>query len=1016
MLLVTAALSLVGLFCASRLKMQYSPAVQEKSVTVSFSMAGASAIVVENEVTSRIEGVLSGLRSRSRIASVSRDGGGQVTVTFDKYADIAAVRMEVASAIRNLYPSLPGGVSYPSISLNSSGTRRRLALSFSVRGDRSPKEISSYISDYMLIPLSSIPGINRVGTYGGTEYAWKIIYDAEQLRAASISPSAVGSAVSAALRSDAVGIRTVDGDRYPVSLSVRGSQRLEDVPVARKEGRVVHLRDVAAVRYEQLPPSSFYRINGLNTITVNCYVEDDVNMLSVCSQLRSSLQSLEASFPQWLSASVEQDSSVYLRDELNKIYLRTLLCILILLVFVALSYRSWKIMLSVTLTIMANLLVAVCSYAVLDIGMHIYTLAGITVSIGIIIDTSIMMMDHYSRHADRSVFPSLVCAVLTTVAAVSVVFLLPDKEKANLTDFCAVIAVNLTVSLLVAYFFVPALSECIHPPVRSPRPLRWDAGYKRYILWGQRHRWLLLLVVVLSFGLPTCLIPSKPKDNQKLWKAVVSWEPYGDNKHKVDAWLGTSFALFHDALNRGNFYREPERTSLMISAGMPEGCTVVQLDGIMRQMENYLSQFDFIETYSTNVYSFDDGQIQVFFKPEAEKGPQPALLKADVISAAMNFGGATWSVYGVNDSFFNNNVMSSTKSSGITLSGYNYERLISYAEILIERMSENRRVSEPEIWGSGWRVSPKEEYRVSYDPYLMALGDITPTRYFRALQGQLYDEDVAYMNYGGERTRIILQSSAKDDYDLWNMRNVALRLDSTEVKLSGIGEVTKSLTGLPIRRVNQSYEVNVRYDFIGSYQLSSEAMKEYVAYMNDEVLPVGFHAQGQGGGWSDGEKKRYASLIALVLAIIFVICSAAFESLRRSLCVLLMIPFSFVGTFLVFGLSEMTFDKGGFAAFIMLGGLVVNAAIYLIYAHDRVRHTSPSDSAVDDYIRVFDVKVRPIALTLLSTVLGLLPFLSDGPEEVFWFDFAAGTISGLVFSFVAIVFLLPVFLLRRREG
>lgn len=1013
-ILVTVALSLVGLFSATRLKLQYTPAVKEKTVNVTFSMPGASAMVVENEVTSRIEAVLSTIRSRSRIVSQSSDGSGRVSVTFDKYADIASVRMEVASAIRNLYPQLPDGVSYPTVSLTSEGVKRKLAVSFCVRSDRSPREISSYIDDHMLIPLSSVPGVNDVMQYGGTSYSWNIVYDSDLLRSLGMSPSEIAAAVRDCIGDVSAGLVTVDGERFPVQVTKGGCGSLEDIPVCRKGDRIIFLRDVAKVRYEELPPTSYYRINGQNTVTVNCYVDPDTNLLSVCSDLRKTVSELAALSPQWMSVTVEQDSSEYLRDELGRIYFRTGLCILILLLFVLVVYRSWRMLGFVFLTIMANLLVAMGLYALLDIRMHIYTLAGITVSIGIIIDSSIMMTDHYARHRDRSVFPSLVCAVLTTVAAVSVVFLLPDEEKASLTDFCAVIAVNLSVSLLVAYFFIPAAFRGSAVLTREKKTPRWENAYRKYISWAAGHRWVLALVLVLSFGIPTCLIPDKPKEDQKFWKAVTEWEPYAQNRRTVDSWLGSSFALFYRALDRGNFYREPVRTSLMIHAGMPEGCTVNQLDEIVSRMENYLSQFDEIQTYTTSISSYDDASIQVFFKPEYEDGPFPTALKSDVITTAMNFGGATWRVTGVNDSYFNNNVVTNYKSNGISLTGYNYEALTLYASILMEKMSQYRRISEPELWGEGYRAAPKDEFVMSYDSYAMALAGVTPGQYFRALQSHLYDQGIGSVMYGGELTPIYLVSSDREKYDLWNMNNAALTVDSTEVKLPGIGKVRKIKAGIPIRRVNQSYEVNVRYDFIGSWQLSSECTRELVDYMNDEVLPVGFNAAAQGGWWNDDARKQYGGLILLVLAIIWVLCSIAFESLHKSLCVLLMIPLSFVGTFLVFGLSDLTFDKGGFAAFVMLGGLVVNAAIYLIYAFDRIRKSAPDASAADIYLLAFREKLRPIALTVISTILGLLPFLSDGPTEVFWFDFAAGTIGGLLFSFIALIFLLPPFLIGAR--
>ena len=134
----------------------------------------------------------------------------------------------------------------------------------------------------------------------------------------------------------------------------------------------------------------------------------------------------------------------------------------------------------------------------------------------------------------------------------------------------------------------------------------------------------------------------------------------------------------------------------------------------------------------------------------------------------------------------------------------------------------------------------------------------------------------------------------------------------------------------------------------------------------------------------------------------FVMLSMTFESLRLPLAVIFMVPISFIGVFLAFGLSDLAFDQGGFAAFVMLCGIVVNAGIYIVLTYKE-----------KGYLKAFSLKITPITLTIISTVLGLIPFLTDGPQEVFWFDFAIGTISGMVFSVIAVILVLPVFVVRK---
>ena len=144
-------------------------------------------------------------------------------------------------------------------------------------------------------------------------------------------------------------------------------------------------------------------------------------------------------------------------------------------------------------------------------------------------------------------------------------------------------------------------------------------------------------------------------------------------------------------------------------------------------------------------------------------------------------------------------------------------------------------------------------------------------------------------------------------------------------------------------------------------------------------------------------------------------CAVLFESLLLPLVIIFLIPLSFIGVFLVFGFSGWSFDQGGYASLIMLSGLVVNAGIYILHQYRGMQGAIGKKSAMQLYIRAFNHKIVPITLTVISTVLGLIPFLMDGPDEVFWFAFAIGTMSGLLFSLLALVLVLPVWVITGRK-
>ena len=1035
-LLIMAALTVIGAAMLPMLSIQYTPTTSQRGIGIYFSWPDASARLVEQHVTSRIEGALSTVSGNTGISSTSSKGSGNIWLSFAKGTDMTAARFEVATTIRNLYAKLPEGVSYPYISLAASGNRQESeTLVYTVKADLPSERIEEFVSAHVSTPLSQIEGVGKVSLSGVTPYEWVIRFDPKAAETAGITAADLASAFGAYFSNDIVGLTTLpgeDGTERTVVLRLRnrGTTDFGEIPIAKRNGRIYHLRDFASARWQEQRPTSYFRINGLNTITLAISCEAHTNMLRVAAAVKEEMARLQERFPPELSATLTYDATEYVSGELEKIYLRTLLCVAILLAFVFAVSRDLRYLAIIATTLAVNILVAAVFYNLLHLDIHIYTLAGITVSLGIIIDTSIIMVDHYSYYRDRRVFVSILGALLTTIGALGIVWLLPEEQRLNLVDFSLVIVINLAVSLFVALLFVPALLEKFplgrSMTVSSVRRRRFTVRvshlYGRFIAWGRRRRWIFVAALLWGFGLPTFLLPDRieEEDGKPLpWPArwyngVMGSGFVTAHRQTLDKVLGSSLNLFRTATGRYNYFRQPAQKVLYINAGMAEGCTVQQLDEVVRHMENYISRFDEVQMFRTNIYGYDNAQIIVTFKPEYENGPFPSMLKQELTAAAIRFGGATWRISGIDDNYFNNNVISNYRSNQIRLRGYNYDQLSDYADALVDSLSQNRRVSQPEIMtGNGWSL-PHNEFNIRYDDERVAAAGLNVADYYSLLGTMLYRAPLPSVYNGDEMQRVVLESADRDRFDRWHVANAQVRIDSLQTKLSAVGTIEKRRTGISIYRYNQSYQITVGFDFIGSYELGRRLIERTVDRLNEETLPIGFIADSPTYRYGFGQKKQEVWLILLVIAIIYAMCAVIFESLRKPLVIILMIPVSFIGVFLTFGWSDFVFDQGGFAAFVLLCGIVVNAGIYLINEEDNWAATSRK-RGIPLYLKAYNHKIVPIALTILSTVLGLVPFLYDGPEEVFWFAFAVAAISGTLFSLIALAVYLPIFLPMRRK-
>ncbi len=187
----------------------------------------------------------------------------------------------------------------------------------------------------------------------------------------------------------------------------------------------------------------------------------------------------------------------------------------------------------------------------------------------------------------------------------------------------------------------------------------------------------------------------------------------------------------------------------------------------------------------------------------------------------------------------------------------------------------------------------------------------------------------------------------------------------------------------------------------------AQMVAENISESMNSWLPLGYKTRiPELGYWGEKDKNQYY-LIFLVIAIIYFICSILLESLLQPLAVIAMIPISFIGVFLTFFIFVFNFDQGGYAAFILLCGLSVNSALYIINDYNIFKRNFPGRSNLNIYVRAFNHKIIPVILTILSTIMGLIPFITDGQDEVFWFAFAVGAIGGLLFSMIALVLYFP---------
>ena len=1048
--LIFVCLSILGLLLVPQLPVKLNPSRRLPVVNVSFSFRGQSARSVETEVTSKLEGMLSRIKGIKEMTSYSGNERGSITIRLSEHVDPDMARFEVSTIIRQARASLPQDVSYPHISMSGTGDEEvnRPFLRYTVNAPFSPIQIQEYINDKLKPKIAEVKGVDKVDVTGAGRMIYKLEYDYGQLQNFRVSVADIRSAIQSCMSKEFLGVGKISGENdeeqwIRISLIPKNANQPFDpsmIQVRNSEGTILYLNQLVKTVYEEEEASSYFRINGLNSIYISITADDDANQLALSRQIQDLVENCRHTFPKAYELHLTYDAGEYIQAEMNKIYFRSGLTILILLCFIFLVYRNMKYSLLILISLIVTLSISALFFYLFKIEMQMFSLAGLTISLSLIIDNAIVMSDQIIRRGNRNTFLAILTATLTSVGALTVILFMGESVRNHLQDFAWVIIIALSVSLFVAWFLIPAMTERMQV-VKERRKRKksrgkrflvyFDRMYERMIFVTQRRKGWFIALVILVFGLPVFLLPEKIEPETKkgyfvnrttedlgywaeLYNRTLGSTAYKEHfKPVVDKALGGTMRLFAQKVQNGSYSSgERSETNLFLTASLPNGATRDQMNFLIQKMENYIKQYPEVKQFETYIESGRRANIRILFVKRHQRSSFPHQLKSKLISKALELGGGAWSVYGLGDGF-NNEIKEQAGSSRIKMLGYNYDELSALAKALQDSLMQHRRIKEVILDSKfSWYKNDYMEYAFDLHREKLTESAILPADLFNSTQ-PLFERNIYAGDWlhDGRIEPLRLFSRQALETDIWNMEHYPGRSGEREYRLTDIAQIKKSIEPQDIAKENQQYRLCLQYEYIGAYQQARKVMEQTIDKFNKDS-PLGYKAESESYSYwwgREGSASQYL-LLLLVVVIIFFMTGFLFNSARQPLVVIFIIPLSFIGLFLTFYWFKLNFDQGGFAAFILLAALSVNANIYVLYEYNNIRRARPRIEPVKAYIKAWNAKIKPIFLTIASTVLGFIPFMVGEYREAFWFPLAAGTVGGLVFSLIALFFFLPLFM------
>ncbi len=987
-ILTMCVLMVIGLSLVPLIDVSDAPREEQgKTLYIRFSWDGASAKVIEQNVTSRIEGLMAAVEGVRQVSSMSYFGRGEVKVELRKDVDVSAVKFEIASLLKNTYRKLPQNVSYPTLSggevvrHGEQDKSVRRILEYQINAEGSDEQIKEWLTRQVKPLVERVDGVHDVEVTGGGGQYIEIELDQQKASQTGITVNDIADAIRNYLGKENfvsdVTVSDSSGSMSRLGLYLYTGHYdgdLSAIPVRSVGTNTVYLNDLATLVYKDRLPDSYYRVNGLNTIYMTVNADADANTVRTAGRVTELIGGLSA---QGFHFTLNRNLADEQMKDLRELAWQSALSFVILLVFVWLAKRSLKYLLIISSTLVANILCAVIVYWLFDIRMHPYSLAGVTVSLGLVIDASIVMVDHYSYCHNRKMFFAVLVALLTTVGALAVIFFLPENVRHDLRDFTWVVIINLTLALLVAYLFVPSLVDTLHYNSRSVMV----AHHRKLMIW---------------------------------WNRFYLWYLSGINRFKktavavcvilVGGLLYVSIQLFMDSSTAHRTSVDNKATVLHVRAQMPLGGTAAQLNEKIVMLERFISGYREIKRFETRVSGWG-ATVDIEFTDSTNRTRFPYLLERKVIGKIITIGDADWSTFGVSERGFSNSLDLQYRANGIEIAGYDYDLLCCYAEDIMDTLAKNRRVVDAVIETPGYERQEEELY-VRYDHWKMALYSVNMQRVYNVLSDLLSEQTIGKLDDDGRLLDVEVKSAQRDKFDLWQLRNSYVKVDTTDVLLSNFLTIARREAKNCIPKENQEYVLRVAFNVLGSFSYTDKLLKQIRQDLNGR-FPVGFQCKTPSFNWYEDTSTQYW-LIGIVVVIIYMLCAVLFESLYIPLVIITNIPVSLIGAFLTFRFAGIESGSGGLAAVVLLCGVAVNSAIYII-VHLKDNHDGRPLSC-QMYLKAYNHKIVPVFLTTLSSIVGLIPFLINSDGSQFWYSFALGAMGGLLASFFSLVFVMPVFL------
>ena len=993
---VASVMSLIlvifGLFTFKEIPTDELPDVQPPVVTIQTEYKGASAEIVDTQITQKIEDFVGGTPGLETIDSFSEDESSRITLTFENNLDLDDVANDVRSSVSRVLDNLPDGAEQPEIFKQSAGMRTTMWLSFNSDA-MTDLELTDYADRYLTDLFSTVEGVGRVRLGGERELSLRVWLDPIALAARDLTTQEV----EAVLRKENVEFPAGRIESKDVDLTIKldkaynNLESYKKLPLKRaRDGSIITLSDVARVELGAESTRTLFKGNGKQVVGIGIYQQSDANTIKVADGIKEKINEVRPSLPPGTSLEVSFDRSNYIKAAIKEVYKTLFIALILVTIIIYLFLGNIRALVVPLIALPVSLISTFLSIYFFDFSINLFTLMALVLAIGIVVDDAIVMLENIVRRIELGDTPLVAAykgakqvsfAIIATTVVLVAVFVPLIFIKGITGVLFTQTAITLASAVVISSFVALSLSPMIGSKVlkksmnKSKIVIKFErflknitSVYKQSLINWIRKRKIIISFLGIVLSLTIFLFNYAPKE-------LIAPEDRGAFFVIVKAPQGSGF-------NFTKSKAEDIENLLLPSVGDGEyRKLILRVPGFGKSAKQVNSGFIIVllEPWSER----DRHGVKIMRESFGKISKVPGVLAFPIMPQGIRTGGVESPVQFV-------------------ILGNTYDQLIEWKNIIKKEARKNPGLTSIQ---DDFDLN-KPQLNVQIDQKKAADLGVSTEDIGRTIETIFGSKRVTNFTREGKEYSIILQGDIKDRQEPDSISKVFVRSNNNGKLVSVANLIKYNEEGQSpfLSRYNRQKAVTISARLVGDYSLD-EALNFLVKVVENNTPEARIAYKGESEEYKKTNTELYVIFVLALVTAYLAMC-AQFESWRHPLTIMLTVPLAILGGLLgilVVGSSLNIYSQ---IALIILIGLSAKNGILIVEFANQLR--KEGKNLEQSIIEAASIRFRPILMTSLSTIIGVLPLiLGSGPGAASRLTVGITIFGGMLFSTFFTLYVIP---------